>query len=69
VIRFGGPLIDVVQKAVESTGMADVPVEDRTVLLSNNGPGYLSRQSNRYLGLVGIRHMIISSYHPETKVR
>jgi putative transposase len=67
VIRFGGPLIDVVQKAVDSTGMTDVPVEDRTVLLSDNGPGYLSRQFNGYLGLVGIRHIIVSPYHPETK--
>ncbi|NIS69058.1 MAG: IS3 family transposase [Proteobacteria bacterium] len=59
-------LIDVVQKAVDSTGMTDVPVEDRTVLLSDNGPGYLSRQFNDYLGLVGIRHIIASPYHPQT---
>jgi transposase len=39
-----GSLIDVVQQAVDLTGMSDVPVEDRTVLLSDNGPGYLSRQ-------------------------
>lgn len=50
-----GSLIDVVQQAVDLTGMTDVPVEDRTVLLSDNGPGYLSRQFNEYLGLVGIR--------------
>jgi len=34
-----GSLIDVVQKAVDLTGMTDVPVEDRTVLLSDNGSG------------------------------
>jgi len=61
-----GSLIDVVQKAVDQTGMADVPVEDRTVLLSDNGPGYLSRQFGEYLGLVGIRHIIASPYHPQT---
>jgi transposase InsO family protein len=61
-----GSLIDVVQKAVDSTGMTDVPVEDRTVLLSDNGPGYLSRQFSEYLGLVGIRHVIASPYHPQT---
>jgi len=38
-----GSLIDVVQKAVDATGMTDIPVEDRTVLLSDNGAGYLSR--------------------------
>ncbi len=46
--------------------MADVPVEDRTVLLSNNGSGYLPRQFSEYLKLVRIRHIIASPYHPET---
>jgi len=59
-------LIDVVQQAVDLTGMTDVPVEDRTVLLSDNGPGYLSRQFNDYLKLVGVRHIIASPYHPQT---
>ena len=53
-----GSLIDVVQQAVDSTGITDVPVEDRTVLLSDNGPGYLSRQFSDYLRLVGIRHIM-----------
>jgi len=61
-----GSLINVVQKAVDLTGMTDVPVEDRTVLLSDNGPGYLSGQFSQYLRLVGIRHIIASPYHPQT---
>jgi transposase InsO family protein len=61
-----GSLIDVVQQAVDLTGMTDVPVEDRTVLLSDNGPGYISRQFNEYLGLVGIRHILAAPFHPET---
>ena len=61
-----GSLIDVVQKAVDSTGMTDVPVEDRTVLLSDNGAGYLSRQFGEYLRLVGLRHIVASPYHPQT---
>jgi transposase InsO family protein len=36
-------LIEVVQEAVDVTGMNDVPVEDRTKLLSDNGAGYVSR--------------------------
>jgi len=59
-------LIDVVQKAVDSTGMTDVPVENRTVLLSDNGSGYLSRQFGEYMRLVGMRHIIASPYHPQT---
>lgn len=59
-------LIDVVQKAVDLTGMTDVSVEDRTTLLSDNGPGYISRQFNDYLRLVGINHIIASPYHPQT---
>ena len=61
-----GSLIDVVQKAVDATGMRDVPVDDRTVLLSDNGSGYLSRQFSEYLRIVGIRHIIASPYHPQT---
>jgi len=59
-------LIDAVQKAVDATGMTDVPVEDRTMLLSDNGPGYISRQFGDYLRLVGIRHILASPYHPQT---
>jgi transposase InsO family protein len=61
-----GSLIDVVQKAVDATGMTDIPVEDRTVLLSDNGAGYVSRQFGEYLRLVGVRHIVASPYHPQT---
>jgi len=59
-------LIDVVQKAVDFTGMTDVPVEDRTALLSDNGVGYLSRQFGEYLRLIGMSHIVASPYHPQT---
>ena len=59
-------LIDVVQEAVDITGMIDVPIEDRTVLMSDNGAGYLSRRFGEYLRLVGIRHIVASPYHPQT---
>jgi len=59
-------LIDVVQKAVDATCMSDVPVEDRTMLLSDNGPGYISRQFGDYLRLVGIKHILASPFHPQT---
>lgn len=61
-----GSLTDVVQQAVDVTGMTDVPVEDRTVLLSDNGSGYISQQFNEYLRLVEIRHITASPFHPQT---
>jgi putative transposase len=62
----GGSLEDVVQQAVDFTGMTDVPLEDRSVLLSDNGAGYISQQFNQYLRLVGIRHITASPFHPQT---
>jgi putative transposase len=59
-------LIDVTQEAVDLTGMTDVPVEDRTFLLSDNGSGYLSGKFSEYLRLVGIKHIVASPYHPQT---
>jgi transposase InsO family protein len=58
--------IEVVQEAVDATGMTDVPVEDRTKLLSDNGAGYISRSFRDYLHLVGIRHILAAPFHPQT---
>ena len=49
--------IEVVQEAVDRTGMDQVLIEDRTRLLSENGPGYVSRAFRDYLGMVGIKHI------------
>jgi RNA-directed DNA polymerase len=59
-------LIEVVQEAVDRTGMTEVPLRDRTALLSDNGPGYLSHAFAGYLRLVGIRHIVAAPYHPQT---
>jgi putative transposase len=59
-------LIEVVQQAVDATGMTDVPVTNRTRLLSDNGAGYVSRAFRDYLDLVGIRHILAAPYHPQT---
>jgi len=59
-------LIEAVQNAVDATGMTDVPVEDRTKLLSDNGAGYVSRAFRDYLNLVGIGHILAAPYHPQT---
>ena len=59
-------LIEVIQEAVDATGMTDVHVEDRTRLLSDNGAGYVSRTFREYLSLVGIEYILAAPYHPQT---
>ena len=59
-------LIEVIQEAVDATGMTDVPVENRTRLLSDNGAGYVSRAFQDYLRLVGIGHILAGPFHPQT---
>jgi transposase InsO family protein len=59
-------LIEVVQGAIDVTGMDRVPIKDRTSLLSDNGAGYVSRAFGDYLNLLGIRHILASPYHPQT---
>ncbi len=58
--------IEVLQDVVDLTSMTEVPLEDRTRLLSDNGPGYISRAFRDYLHLVGIRHILASPFHPQT---
>ena len=59
-------LIDVVQQAIDNTGMSKVPAKDRTSLLSDNGSGYMSRAFGDYLRLVDIKHILASPFHPQT---
>ncbi|MDD5095793.1 MAG: integrase core domain-containing protein [Dehalococcoidia bacterium] len=59
-------LIEVIQEAVDATGMTDIPIEDRTKLLSDNGSSYVSRAFRDYLGLVGIHHIRAAPFHPQT---
>ncbi len=42
----GSALTDLVHEAVELTGMVEVPVEHKPVLLSDNGSGYISGSLN-----------------------
>ena len=58
--------IEVVQEAVDRTGMDQIPIEDRTRLLSDNGPGYVSRAFRDYLDVVGIKHILATPFHPQT---
>ncbi len=59
-------LIEVVQEAVDRTGMDQVQITARTRLLSDNGPGYVSRAFRDYLSMVGIKHILATLFHPQT---
>lgn len=57
---------DVVEQAVEWTGMKQVPVNDRSRLLTDNGSGYLAHAFQDYLQMLAIRHIRCAPYHPQT---
>ena len=59
-------LIEVVQGAVDVTGMTGEPVDDRTRLLTDNGPGHIARAFREYLQLMGIRHILAAPFHLQT---
>ena len=46
--------------------MDQVPIEDRPRLLSDNSPGYVSRAFRDYVGMVGIKHILATPFHPQT---
>jgi RNA-directed DNA polymerase len=59
-------IIEVVQDAVEFTGQPTVPVEPGPALLSDNGPGFLSRALDEFLKVRVMKHIFASPYHPQT---
>jgi putative transposase len=57
---------EVVQQAVEWTAMVRVPVQDRTRLLGDRGPGFPARALEDYLRMLEIRHLSCPPHNPQT---
>ena len=59
-------IIEVVQDAVEFTDQPTAPVEPGPALLSDNGPGFLSRALDEFLRARFMKHIFASPFHPQT---
>jgi transposase InsO family protein len=57
---------EVVEEAVAFTGMRHVSIEDKTRLLTDNGPGYIAQVLEDYLRMQSICHIRCSPHHPQT---
>jgi transposase InsO family protein len=65
--RMSSPdIIEVVQEAIEFTGQPAVPVEPGPALLTDHGPGFLSRILEEFLMLRAMKHIVASPFHPQT---
>jgi putative transposase len=59
-------LADVIQLAVEATGVGSAPKVEKPVLLTDNGSGYISKLMEEFLRGVELRHIRTRSHHPQT---
>jgi len=58
---------ELLDMAVEKTGIEKISVEHRPRLLSDNGPCYLSEELQKYLDRKGMSHTRGAPYHPMTQ--
>jgi putative transposase len=59
-------VMEVIQDAIEFCGISTVPVEPGPTLLTDNGPGFLSRALEEFLKIRAMKHIVASPYHPQT---
>lgn len=62
----GAAFSEVVQDALEATGLAHAPPLRKPRLLSDNGPGLVGKAFQGYVEGAGIIHILASPYHPQT---
>lgn len=59
-------LAEVIQLAVEATGVIQAPRVARPALLTDNGSGYISKAMGEFLRTHGLRHVRARAHHPQT---
>jgi len=59
-------IMEVIQDAIEFSGIPTVPVEPGPPLLTDNGPGFLSRALEEFLKTRAMKHIVVSPHHPQT---
>lgn len=59
-------LAEVIQQAVEATGVLKAPPVERPALLTDNGSGYISQAMADYLRCLELRHLNARAHHPQT---
>lgn len=63
----GGSASQALETAIENAGIKGLPEDQRPILLSDNGSGFISGVLAEYLGYQGIRHIFGKPYHPQTQ--
>lgn len=59
-------LVDVIQQAVEATGMDKAPPVKKPALLTDNGSGYISHAMEDFLRFHAVKHIRTRAHHPQT---
>jgi putative transposase len=59
-------LVEVIQQAVEATGVISAPPIEKPALLTDNGSGYISWAMEEYLRFHGLKHLRARAHHPQT---
>lgn len=62
----GSAFSEVVQDALELTGLAQAPRIHKPRLLSDNGSGLVGKEFQNYIDAVELKHILASPYHPQT---